>query len=978
MKTLADLYREHEGKVSDKWASFLEVYERLFAAMRDQPVRLLEIGIQNGGSLELWSKYFSRAEAIIGCDINPDCAKLHFDDARISVISGDANDRDVHQRILGAAEGFDIILDDGSHRSGDIIQSFALYFPALRPGGIYIAEDLHCSYWADYDGGLYHPYSAISFFKRLIDALHHEHWGLAQEPSSALRGVLDHYHVQMDSALLKVITRVEFANSIAVVHKNGDSGGGLGERVVAGTIELVVPGHQPLKGQPLAVPPQCTNPFSALNGPVEEAWVHARKELREQAALLAAQATQLSLKDEALGIQEQRAMEQEQRVLELEQKRTLQDASLRELTILLDVIQGSLSWKLTAPLRQIYDFLRGCQQAFRHARIFAGQHGYGAAIDHGWRLILQHGWQLLKSPGRLPVVEGEGRTYEEWIRRYDTLDEPARRTMMKQVATWNTRPLISCVMPVYNASPAWLAGAIDSVRGQLYPHWELCIADDASTDPAIRPLLEQYAREDERIKVVFRQKNGHISAASNSALALASGAWIALLDHDDLLPEHALFWVAREINQHPDAALIYSDEDKIDESGRRFDPYFKTDWNPDLFYSHNMICHLGAYRKDVIDAIGGFREGFEGSQDYDLALRFIEQISPGSIRHIPRILYHWRSHAESTAKAYSDAKPYSIDAGERALNEHFRRVGVKGCAASTAFGYRVSYEVAYPPPAVSIIIPTRNGFTWLKKCVDSILNRTDFRHYHIVIIDNSSDEKPTRDYLAYIASHPLVSVRPDHRPFNYSGLNNAAVREVESDFVLLLNDDVEVISPAWLNEMVAVACQPGVGAVGARLLYPDDTLQHAGVVLGIGGVAGHAHKTWPRCTGGYFNRVRIMHGVSAVTGACLLTRKSIYEEVGGLDEINLPVAFNDVDFCIKLIKAGYRNVITPYAELYHHESVSRGQEDNPEKQNRFAREIAFMQQKWGDTLTQDPAYNPNLTLEREDFSLAWPPRVEKC
>lgn len=565
--------------------------------------------------------------------------------------------------------------------------------------------------------------------------------------------------------------------------------------------------------------------------------------------------------------------------------------------------------------------------------------------------------------------------YSEWLRRYDTITDEKRASMRTSMAKFPHIPLISVVMPTYNPNPAWLIEAIESVRSQIYPHWELCIADDASTDKAIHAILEGYAKEDARIKVAFREKNGHISAATNTAIELVNGTWMALLDHDDLLSEHALFWVAQQIVTNSEVGLIYSDEDKLDQSGRRYDPYFKPDWNPDLFLSHNMICHLSVYRIDLVKSVGGFRKDYEGAQDYDLALRCTEQLTPQQIVHISRVLYHWRSHPGSTALAGSE-KNYALLAGERALNDHFDRAQITAKAALLNFGmYRAKYAISAPAPLVSLIIPTRNGLTLLKQCIESILVKTTYKNYEILIVNNNSDDPNTLAYFTSLAKYKRIRVIHDDRAFNFSALNNAAVKQARGEYIGLINNDIEVISPTWLHEMVSLAIQPGVGAVGARLWYPDDTLQHGGCITGIGGVAGHSHKHLSRGHFGYFARAQLIQTLSVVTAACLVVKKSIYQEVGGLDEVNLTVAFNDVDFCLRVREAGYRNIWTPYAELYHHESATRGHEDTPEKELRFENEALYMKTRWGNSLMHDPAYSPNLTLNHEDFSLAWPPRV---
>ena len=533
-------------------------------------------------------------------------------------------------------------------------------------------------------------------------------------------------------------------------------------------------------------------------------------------------------------------------------------------------------------------------------------------------------------------------------------------------------------MPCYNPDHGWFKEAIESVRSQLYPHWELCIADDTSTDPRIRNILESYLKLDGRIKVMFRQRNGHISAASNSALELANGEYVALLDHDDLLSEHALFWVANSILRYPDAGLIYSDEDKIDKCALRSGPYFKCEFNYDLFLSHNMICHLGVYKAELVRRIGGFREGFEGSQDWDLALRCVEQLKPSEIVHIPRVLYHWRLHEESTALKGQDAKPYAYVAAEKALNEHFerRQIAARAELIPEIGAFRTHYALPKRLPIVTLIIPTRNGLGVIRPCVTSILGKTDYPNYEILIVDNGSDDPDTLRYFNTIRGNPRIRILRDDGPFNFSGLNNRAVRETRGELIGLINNDIKVINSEWLSEMVSIALQPDVGAVGARLWYPNDIIQHGGVIIGLGGVAAHSHRLSPRGSPGYAGRLVLIQSLSAVTAACLVIRKAVYEQVGGLDEENFHVAYNDVDFCLRVRDAGYRNVWTPFADLYHHESVSRGQEDSPEKQARFAREKAYMQQRWGESLFQDPAYSPNLTLDKEDFSYAWPPRVE--
>ena len=576
----------------------------------------------------------------------------------------------------------------------------------------------------------------------------------------------------------------------------------------------------------------------------------------------------------------------------------------------------------------------------------------------------------------LQLIRGEGRagisaaSYTEWIAEHDTLSEADREQIAARTAAMSAPPLISVLMPTYNTPPAYLRRAIDSVMEQVYPHWELCIADDASTDPATREVLASY--DDPRITIVWRPKNGHISHASNSALERTTGSFVALLDHDDELAPHALYVIAEAIRATPEAALIYSDEDKIDARGKRFDPYFKPDWNPDLFRSQNFVSHLGVYRRDLMQELGGFRAGLEGSQDYDLALRVTECMRPDQIVHVPHVLYHWRSIPGSTALD-GGQKSYALTAASRALHDHLKRTGVDATTETTSGGYhRIRY--GGDKPRVTIIIPTKDRVDLLKRALDSIVAKTDYAHCDIIVVDNRSELPETHAYLRSIGQ--IARVLTYDQPFNYSAINNYAVSQCATPLVALLNNDIEIISPNWLSEMVAHAVRPDIGCVGAMLYYPDDRIQHAGVVLGMTGVAGHIHRLLVRGSPGYFARAALTQNFSVVTAACLVTRRSVYDEVGGLDE-QLQVAYNDVDFCLRVQAKGYRNVWTPYAELYHHESASRGLDTEARHRDRFAAESDFMRARWGALLDNDPAYSPNLSLASVHCELAATPRAMK-
>lgn len=623
----------------------------------------------------------------------------------------------------------------------------------------------------------------------------------------------------------------------------------------------------------------------------------------------------------------------------------------------------------TAAIRTAVRMLPGLLKDPR--RLFRAMRGAVSAYRRGGLATVR---QRLSS-----AIGGGTGDYGTWAAMYDTLTEEDRAAIRRQVHGFKLRPTISLVMPTYNTPPEVLAKAIESVRAQIYPSWELCIADDASTEAGTRAALAAIAQADSRIKVTFRETNGHISAASNTALAMATGEYVALLDHDDELPEHALYRMVLEINEHPDAAILYSDEDKIDNAGNRYQPYFKPDFNPDLFLAQNLISHLGVYRRDLLERLGGFREGFEGSQDHDLALRATEQVRPEQIRHIPMVLYHWRA-IEGSVAVTTEAKPYALAAARRAIQEHLARQGIEAevVEGPGGVGHRVLFPLPESPPLVTVIVPTRDRLDLLRMCVDGLRHKTDYQNWELIIVDNGSQLPETLEWMReLVETEPRARVLRDDGPFNFSRLNNLAAAEARGELLLLLNNDIEPIDKAWMSEMVRHAVRPHVGAVGAKLFYPDETVQHAGVILGLGGIAGHVHRGLFRNDPGYFGRAGVVQDFTAVTAACLMIPKAIYDAVGGLDADNLSVAFNDIDLCLRVREAGHRIVWTPYATLYHYESVSRGNDMDADKVERFKREIAYMNDRWADVIANDPNFNLNLAIDMHVPSLAFPPRHEK-
>ncbi|HEX4085743.1 MAG TPA: glycosyltransferase [Chthoniobacteraceae bacterium] len=537
--------------------------------------------------------------------------------------------------------------------------------------------------------------------------------------------------------------------------------------------------------------------------------------------------------------------------------------------------------------------------------------------------------------------------YHAWL--LSQRPSPEELQAMRDAASQLAAPvLISIVMPVFNTPLSMLEEAVASVRAQSYPHWELLVADDASDDARVSARLLELAAGDSRIRVTTLDRNQGIALATNAAIATATGEFVGFLDHDDWLEPHALSAVARRIEEFPDADLLYSDEDKVDPAGRFHQPFFKPDWSPDALLSNNYLCHFTLIRRGLLSALGGFRAGFDGAQDYDLFLRAAE--GARRIVHIPAVLYHWRVSSHSTAGAASQ-KPAAIESGARALRDALSRRGIRGSVETVGNGarYRVRRAILRTEK-IAIIIPTRDRLELVKRCIESITARTDYPNYEIVIADNDSRSAETLDYYKTIP-HRIV---PFPGPFNYSAINNYAVRQVDAPWILFLNNDIEVINADWLTSMAEHIQRPEIGAVGAKLLFPDHTVQHAGVLLAEKGTASHAYCHAAAASSENGGHLQLIRNYSAVTAACMLTRRSLFEQAGGFDEMELAVTYNDVDYCLKLIHAGFQIVYTPFAQLFHYESASRGRGRSDPAEGRI------LKQRWPAFFSHDPYSNPNL------------------
>lgn len=549
----------------------------------------------------------------------------------------------------------------------------------------------------------------------------------------------------------------------------------------------------------------------------------------------------------------------------------------------------------------------------------------------------------------------------EWIINQKELEKQRTVTFSKDV-------LFSVIVPLYNTPEKYLREMIESVQAQTYPKWELCLADGSDVEHAyVEKICDEYAKKDTRIRYNKLKKNEGISENTNHCLRMATGNYIALFDHDDLLHPSALYENMCVIEEQ-DADFIYSDENTFSNTpADAYCPHYKPDFSPDTLRSYNYICHFSVFKRSLLNQVGLFRKEFDGSQDYDMILRLTEKAKV--IAHIPKIIYYWRAHPASVASNIS-AKTYCLDAAKKALAEHMERVGLSGNVedASIPSVYKMNYDIK-GNPMISILIPNKDYIEDLSKCINSILEKSTYNNYEIIVIENNSELESTFAYYKAIEQNEKVRVVYWESEFNYSAINNFGAKYAQGEYVLLLNNDMEIISPDWLQEMLMFAQREDVGAVGAKLYYPDDTVQHAGIIIGIGGVAGHSHKNFARDAYGYSSRLQLAQNLSAVTAACMLIRRDVFDTVGGLDE-GFKVAFNDVDLCMKIREAGYLIVFTPFAELYHYESKSRGYENTPEKVARFNSEIQRFYSKWDPALEAgDPYYNPNLTLRTEDFAI---------
>lgn len=610
----------------------------------------------------------------------------------------------------------------------------------------------------------------------------------------------------------------------------------------------------------------------------------------------------------------------------------------------------------------------------------AGRIQWGRMLKKLSPYTIQKGFRYLKHYGpkefwiRLHErFEPEEVPYGPWYEAY-VPDEAALEKQRHHHFEYS--PLISVAVPAYRTPEKFLAQMIDSLLAQTYGNWELCIANGSPEDSAMKKVLEEYTKKDSRIRVSELTENKGIAGNTNAALEMAQGEFVGLLDHDDLLAPNALYEIVRALDEDRNLDAVYTDEDKVTtELDEHFQPHLKPDFNLDLLRSNNYICHFFVVRRSIVQKVGGFCQEFDGAQDHDFIFRCIETAE--KVGHIPEILYHWRTHKASTADNPA-SKMYAFDAGKRAIEAHLKRTGTEGIVSHTPdLGF---FRVKYPvqgQPLVSVIIPNKDEKETLKACIDSIREKTEYPNYEIIIVENNSTTDEIFQYYKELSQDPRIRLLRWKKEFNYSAINNYGVRHANGEYLLFLNNDVTVITPGWIKELLGVCRRPEVGAAGVKLIYPDNTIQHAGCVIGLGGIAGHMFVDMPANRTGYLHKASILQDMSAVTAACMMMKRTAFEEAGGFTE-KLSVAFNDVDLCLKVRKNHKLIVYDPYVQLYHMESKTRGAEDNKEKVRRFQEEIEYMRCQWLDILKKgDPYYNKNLSLTKWNYSLRPLPGMTK-
>ena len=1024
-ETLERLYAMHVGKVSDRWSLYFKEYDRILDAHRNKPVRLLEIGIQNGGSLEIWSKYFPNAQKLVGCDIDPKCAGLRFEDSRIAVVVEDANSDAAQAVVLGHAPAFDVIIDDGSHRSRDIVKSFARYFPKLADDGVFIVEDLHCSYWEDYEGGLFDPFSAITFFKRLADVVSHEHWGIEKNCIDILSGFFSKYGFRMDAEALQHVHSVEFINSMCVIRKAKPEHNRLGTRIIAGSVEMVPSGHVELHGlQPSSPAPildQTGNVWTARSMPPDEELLFRIKELAERDGQIASlNQTVLELHGQITNLN-QVVSERYGQIVNLNKAISVRDGQIASLSQAVLVYQNSTSWRVTRPLRIIGDQIKRINHALGETKALRrlGQGPLRFHIDKpiwivnivkdsclvsGWAVNLEAGsavkvrivigktlhhphpeqredvrrmfgpvcelprdtgfaivlmlpvgihrmwievkgvdgvWipirraLLLRIPGKSRAQRTEPRlSYNAWARLEQKRLKAELPDIRRHIDVMLHKPVFTVVVDP-RPGVIGLEDTIRSIRQQLYPHCEVSVLSGVGTQAA-------------------SSLPDDVKTLKDTSLSDIRGDFIVFMQSGQRLAINALYEFASAINQYPDIDLVYGDEDSCTPSGSRCDPFYKPGWSPDYLETFNYIGFPACFRTTVA------RGCFDKAHVYDFVLRFTERTT--KVLHIAKILGHVVESRREGEAASANAANLDI----AALSGRLSRTGRRGSVREHEL-HKGCYEIRLDLkrfPLVSVIIPSagktvrvgERRIDLLENVIREIRNRSTYKNIEIIVVDNGDLSHAQMSMLAEAGCRQITYRDP---VFNIAKKLNLGVSIANGELLLLMNDDIEILTPSWIERLIEHFEKPHVGVVGVKLLYPNEQTQHVGVVLNFGN-PDHVRRLFPRNDAGYFFSTCGVRNYSAVTGACMMTPTSIYRQVGGFSE-EFAVTFNDVDFCMKVRRKGLWAVYTPSVELIHMESQSRVASADMD-------EVARYHQRWAAEIVSDEFYNERfLTVASPTF-----------
>ncbi len=924
MKTLFDLYKSHAGKVSDKWTLYLREYDRLFSPFRDQAISILEIGVQNGGSLEIWSQYFANAKNFVGCDINPNCAKLTYDDPRIHVIVGDATLTETQQKVLQHSDGYDLIIEDGSHTSGDIVKAFVKYFPLLRENGLFVAEDLHCSYWSDYAGGIYHPYSSINFFKLLIDVINYEHWGCDKTQSQLFCGFEKEYSFEMPLGMLEEIHSIEFLNSICVIRKKNPEKNNLSTRVIAGKNYEVYSVISDLNGTLSNAPLQNKNVWSTLEVSPGEIYGEMKKAIEEFSSRLTKEVIAVERLTVELTEKESELSVIYEKISSIENSRSWRYTRLLRWLVMQQrrLVEQGMVERSSALLKKIIRKIGVATITFVKARPTLKNRLQRAAAQLGIAQSLRKfSYRLQQRPNdeATALTDSVVTSYPAWASRFDT---PSSRAL-EQMAYSGEALASIVILAIFDETSAKLAPALGrSLQASIGQPWT-AIFQFKNCDDTEQMVRDVRVATNSEPRIEFE----------HTAAPLATDI-LVLIEGGALPRPHALRIFADTLRGSPTCLLAYADEDRLIDGSKLADPWFKPEFSPLLSQQGMLLGRMLAIRDN-----GQYRSwaalGTTITDIGNFARKYAHEAGPNRVVHIPHVLYH---------DAILPTQPIAL-----------------------------SLELPNELPVVSIVIPTRDRWDLLGPCLSSLrLTNWPKDRLEIIVVDNGSTDRETLNHLHKAEGLGQIRVFRDDREFNWSRLNNIAARASSGSLFVFLNNDTEVADPEWLKKLATHALQAQTGAVGCKLLYEDRTVQHGGVIAGIQGVAGHAHLFLQPADGGYRNLATTTHEVCAVTGACLAVTRENFEAVGGFDE-NFRVAFNDVAFCFSLHKLGKRNVYVADPLFIHYESKSRGYDDTPEK---LALQQAEARKTWAihaDLMRADPFYSPNLSLW-SPYELAFAPR----